>query len=502
MSHPHPPSSAALRHPPGLASLFLVEMWERFAFYGARAVLVLFLVAPVSQGGLGLSQGAGTAVYGLYGAAALLFGLFGGWIADRFTGAQRAVAIGAWLIVAGNLLVATGAYRTTAWLCFLGLLLDASGTGLLKPNATVIVSQLYPRDALHREGGFLIFYTGINVGALFGSLVIPLLAARFGWWAGFLATVAGMTCGVVQFAWTRKALAGAGSLPTSELAADGTRSRRSGILLIGCAVLLVGALVREMVLDPVRLSQGASFVLVAIAVGAFAFLMTRRDVEPYQRIRLLALLPLFLGVALYLVGYQQGGSSLSLFIDRYTDRHILGWDVPTGAFQSVIPLATIILAPLFAALWLRLGRRGVDPSPGAKFALSLLFLGTGFLVVSLAARVAVADGSATVWWIVGAFVLHTVADLCIAPIGLSAVTRLSPPHRMGLTLGLWFVATALGNNVAGLFAGQLDLSNPEALAGNFLDVFKLAVVASIAMLAISPLVTRLGNRGPGAAPKE
>jgi proton-dependent oligopeptide transporter, POT family len=472
-----------LGHPRGLATLFLTEMWERFTYYGMRAILVLFMVAAIADGGLGLDDRTANAVYGLYISATYLLSLLGGWIADRLIGQQRAVFAGGVLIVLGNAALGFGGVA----LFFLGLTVIVLGVGLLKPNISAIVAQLYPEGGSRRDAGFSIFYMGINLGAFIGSLLVPIVADGFGWGAGFALPAVGMVLGLAQFQATKHYLGSAGVSP------PGARASWWPVVVFLAIVAGVALLATSgaLALDPVAISLGANWVLVALAAGYFAYLLLFAGLDRAERSRVWAMMALFIACAMFWAGFEQAGASFNLFADRHTDRDVLGWIMPAGVLQAVNPLLIIIFAPVFAALWVNLGRRNLDPSAPAKFGLGLVFMGAGFLVMFAAAGYVVQGETVLPTWLILTYLLHTFGELCLSPVGLSSMTKLAPARFVGQVMGVWFLATAVGNNLAGQFAGEIDPDNLPAMPGEFLDLFWWGAIAGAVMLVLTPVVKRL-----------
>lgn len=474
-------------HPRGLSTLFLTEMWERFTYYGMRAILVLFMVDAVATGGFGLDDRTASAIYGLYIGGSYLFCVIGGWIADRIWGAQRAVWWGGVLILLGNCLLVPGEAR----FFFVGLLVIVLGVGLLKPNISAIVASLYPEGGSRRDAGFSIFYMGINVGAMLGSLLIPLVAARFGWSAGFALPAAGMLIGLLQFRLTRQHLGNAGA----EAAGIMTHGRGSWMpvlagmaLVVLMVVLVIIGIVR---LDPVLLNRGASGVILAFAFLYFMYLGFFAGLDAVERRRLVVMVLLFVACAMFWAGFEQAGASLNLFAERHTERELWGWVMPAGVLQAVNPVFIITFAPVFAALWVWLGQRNLDPSSPAKFGFGLLLMGAGFFVMYLASRYVIAGEQVLPTWLIMTYLLHTFGELCLSPVGLSSFTKLAPARFVGQSLGLWFMATALGGNIAGQISGGFDANNLATMPGQFLFVFWWGTLAGIVMLLLTPWSRRL-----------
>jgi len=450
-----------------------------------RSILILFAVGAVSDGGLGLGDRIASSIYGLYIAATYVFALFGGWMADRLLGAQRAVIIGGVLIMCGNALLVLGRVQYF----FVGLVVIVLGVGLLKPNISVMVAELYPEGGARRDAGFSIFYVGISVGALLGSLLVPLCAARFGWRWGFSLPVLGMMLGLGQFMLTRKWLGHRGR-------AVGKSSGLGAWLPVVLLVFLVTtitalAITGQLAIDPVRLSAAASWMIALLAVGYFAYLILFAGLRTEERRRVYVMGALFAAYATFFAGFEQGGASLNLFADRYTDRNLFGWLMPAGVLQGTTALYTILFAPAFAALWIALGRRGKDFAPSTKFAAGLGLLSSGYLVMYVASGYVVAGTKVLPTWLLLTYFLQECGDLCLSPVGLSSMTKLAPPRFVGQVMGLWFLALALGNNLAGQLSGEYDARNLHSLPELFLKIFWWSFIAAAIMLLLTPTVRRL-----------
>jgi proton-dependent oligopeptide transporter, POT family len=483
-----------LGHPAGLATLFFTEMWERLSFYGMRALLILFLVDQVAHGGLGLDDRTAAAIYGMYVGGTYLACLPGGWIGDRVLGSQRAVLIGGIVITIGHLLLG---FAPSTQMFFLGLLVIVIGTGLLKPSASALVAQIYPEGGARRDAGFTIYYVGINVGATLGPLVAGLLAVRYGWPAGFMTAAAGMAAGVLQFLWGRRLLGDAGRSPMSA-SSDAVRTGplpRAAWYWIGVAGALIALLVvllwsGRLHVQPVALQALTTQAILAIAALYFVYLLFGAGLTRIERLRVLALVVLFLASALFWAGYEQAGSSLNLFAERFTDRHWAGMAVPASWFQSLNPLFIVLFGPLLSGLWLWLARRHLEPSTPLKFIFGLVGMGLGFLVMAAAARLVAGGHMVGMGWLSVTYLLHTWAELALSPVGLSVTTKLAPPRFVSQSLGIFFVSLSLGNVLAGRIAGDFDATHLAAMPGQFMFIFWFAA-ASAALLALSlPLMRR------------
>ncbi len=482
---PAPEGKEIFGQPRGLATLFLTEMWERFSFYGARAILILFMTAALTKGGLGVTDKTASSIYGLYLAGAYLSGLAGGWIADRLVGAQRAVLAGGAFIMIGNAMLASGSTQVF----FIGLMVTMLGVGLLKPNVSAIVGRLYPEGGSRRDAGFSIFYMGINVGSAFGSLLVPWCAHYFGWHAGFALPAAGMLFGLAQFLATRRYLAGHGAARES----DARPGSWTPVVILGLlvAVLTGLALNGSLHVDANAIGIAATWVFAALAAGYFGYLLLFAGLEGDERRRVYVMLALFIGSAIFWAGYEQMGASFNLFADRYTDRTVFGVELPAGVLQGINPIFIIVFAPVLAAVWLNLGRRNRDLSPPTKFALGLLLMGGGFLVMYIASLRVLAGEKVLPVWLICTYLLHTLGELCLSPVGLSSMTKLAPVRLSGQVMGLWFVSLALGDNLAGQLSGEYDSSNLLSLPGLFLKIFWWGTIGGGVMLLFTPLLKRL-----------
>ena len=481
---PHAPGKTIFGQPRGLATLFLTEMWERFTYYGMRGVLILFMAAAVSKGGLGLDDKTASAIYGMYIGGTYLFGLLGGWIADRLLGAQRAVVVGGVFIAAGNVMLALG----SADVFFLGLLVITIGVGLLKPNASVMVAGLYPEGGARRDAGFSVFYMGINLGAFIGPLLVGWFADSFGWRWGFGVPALGMALGVAQFVWTRRYLGNAGVA-----AAGQQRGAWKAVLVMAAAIAFVALLAMTGVLklDPVAMAAGASWVMLALGVGYFAYLLFFAGLTAVERKRVLVMVALVAASVTFWAGYEQTGASMNLFADRYTDRHIFGWNMPTAWLQAVNPFFIIAFAPVFAGLWIALGKRGRDLNAAAKFGAGLILLGLGFIVMYFASQRVLAGALVSPTWLILTYLLHTFGELSLSPVGLSYMSKLAPPRFVGQVMGMWFLSMALGSNLAGQLSGQYDASHLESLPDLYLKIFWYGAIGGAVMLALTPFVRRM-----------
>lgn len=495
-------------HPRGLYTLFATEMWERFSFYGMRAILILFMTASIETGGLGFDVKVAGAVYGTYVALAYMLALPGGWVADKLLGLRRAVLIGGILIMCGQLCLT---YPDRV-LFYPGLGLIVLGTGLLKPNVSAIVGDLYADEDVRRDAGFSIFYIGINLGAFIAPLVVGWMAQGEGfkgfliragisptssWHWGFGVGAAGMLIGLLQYVMGWKHLGTAGDHPgVAPESVEGRKARRrfgAGVLLL---LVLLGAMVLaadRWMLSIVSVANAINWLYVLVVVIFFIALFRMDTWTGEERKRLYVILLLFIGSAVFWSAFEQAASTLNLFAADNTRNSIFNWTFPSSWLQSVNALAIIALAPAFAWFWVRMGKR--DPSSSAKFATGLFFVSLGFVVMVCGASAAANGVRVSPMWLVTTYILHTIGELCLCPVGLSSITRLAPDRVKGMMMGVWFLAASIGNMIAGRVAGfYASFSLPQLFGA----VAVFALVASALMFALIGPIRHMIARNPAS----
>jgi POT family proton-dependent oligopeptide transporter len=473
-----PNDRAFFGHPRGLSTLFFTEMWERFSYYGMRALLLLYMTAPVSAGGLGFDAARGGAIYGLYTSMVYLATLPGGWIADRLIGPRRAVLYGGMIIAAGHFSMALSSMA----MFYLGLFLIVIGTGLLKGNVSVIVGKLYAANDNRRDAGFSIFYMGINLGAFIAPLVCGYLGQQVNWHLGFGAAGVGMTLGVIQYVLGGGNLGDAGQSPAPGTPEQVARWRRQaqlagGVLLALVLIVGVGGYTGLVPVSATQVADAAGVMLLLIIVGFFGWMYSSSEWTADERKRLYVIGVLFLAASLFWSVFEQAGSTLNLFADRNTYNNFFGFDFPSSWFQSMNSLFLIIFAPIMAWVWVRMSAQGREPSSPMKFAWGLLLVGLGFVILIPPAQ---ASGQlASPMWLTATYFLHTIGELCLSPVGLSAMTVLAPARIGGLMMGIWFLATSVGNFIGGRVAG---LYESFALPSLFGAVGGFAIVAGVILM--------------------
>lgn len=480
-------------HPKGLSTLFFTEMWERFSYYGMRALLILFMTAAATEGGLGFSDSKAAAVYGLYTCGVYLLALPGGWFADRVIGQRSAIWYGGIIIAIGHFILAIPAQ----WTFFVGLIFIVVGTGLLKPNISTIVGELYPEKGARRDAGFSIFYMGINLGAFLGPLLCGYFAEEINWHLGFALAGIGMILGLVQYRLSGNATLGKiglePNIKSDEEKGEGGGNNMMALGLVVLTLIALTILQMQGVID-VFTAQGlaeAVFLVIGIVIlFYFLYIMFAGGLNTNEKKRIVVIFLLVLGAAVFWSGFEQAGSALNLFAERYTMRDFGSFEMPASWLQSVNSFFIITLAPLFGALWIKLAQRNLNPRTPIKFALGLIFLGLGFLVMFYGAKIVAEGTRASMFFLIFTYFLHTVGELCLSPVGLSTTTKLAPKRFVGQMMGIWFVGTALGNLVAGLVAGKFDPSQVEQMPDLFMTMVMLAVGAGLFFLATSPILKK------------
>ena len=481
-------------HPIGLTTLFFTELWERFSYYGMRALLILFMT-DATYGGLGMSAEKSGAIYGLYTFGVYALALPGGWIADRILGPRRAVLHGGILIALGHFALAVPIIE----MFYLGLFLIVLGTGLLKPNVSAIVGDLYPEKDAKRDAGFSIFYMGINIGAFLGPIVCSFLgeprdgAAWVNWHYGFGAAGIGMTLAIIQYVFVpgQKYLKGCGELKDEFAKPEMVSSAKKQFFMgVGFVILLTAAVVglSSIGILPITLvgfAQVTGIIVVIIAILYFALTIMFVCKDTVERKRVFVCAMLFVGAAMFWSGFEQAGSSMNIFARDFTDRTIGSAEITAGTLQSVNPMFIILMAPVMGALWQLLDRR--NPSIPVKFAAGLVLLGAGFLVLAWGATY-VDPGKVGMQWLVVTYFLHTVGELCLSPVGLSSVTKLAPERLVGQMMGTWFMGAALGNLVAGLVTGYIE---DMPLPNLFGTVAAIAILSGLLFLVLSPFIKKM-----------
>jgi len=491
-----------LGHPKGLVTLFLTEMWERMSYYGMRGLLVLFMTREVIEGGLNLDDGTAMAIYGIYGASVYFLCVPGGWVADKIFGAQRTVLIGAIIITLGHYILALPLLELLLPMdlllklepllektFFLGLVFVSIGTGLLKPNISTIVGQLYKPGDIRIDAGYTIFYMSINIGSMLGFLVCGYLGEKVGWHWGFGAAGVGMTFGVLQYIFSKGSLGEAGLRPTLDEGEDS--SKYFTIFSISSATLflvVISAFIGLLSINPELLNQIIVYLILIVAIFYFVYLYLFAGLNRAERGNISMLLLLFIGSVLFWAGFDQGGSSLNLFAKDYTDLFIFGWEMPATFLQVANPLMVVIFAPFFAAFWINLGKSKLDFDTPEKFALGCFLMAVGFSVMIFGVEAAIVNEKAGVKWLLLTYLFHTLGELCLSPVGLSATAKYSPKRYKGQMMGIWFLSSSLAAGLAGLLASKSFELGVESMPPLFNQIILALVIVGVVLMIANRFV--------------
>lgn len=490
-------------HPMGLMTLFFTELWERFSYYGMRALLVLYMVAKPENGGMGYDTKKAALIYGTYTSAVYLLSMPGGWAADKFLGGRLAVLIGGVIIALGHF---TLAVESEAFF-FTGLVLIVLGTGLLKPNISAMVGTLYRQGDVRRDAGFSIFYMGINIGAFVAPLTCGFLAQSDAWrgfltargmnpnsswhW-GFAAAGVGMTLGLVQYFIGRKYMKDIGDKPRAkDGSTPGTLTGFLSYLLVAGSLFAVLAALQKGYNFVAGFGSIPGYGYIALVLGIAIALIWQfflKDFPAPELKRMGAIIFFFAVSVAFWALFEQAGSSLNLFADKLTDCSIFGWKFPSSYFQSVNSMFIILLAPLFSLIWIKWGNN--QPSSPAKFAAGVFMVALGFVLAVVALSVAGASKVGPMW-LVGVYFIHTVAELCLSPVGLSTMTKLAPERLGGLVMGIWFLGPTFGNYIGGLVAGHFDESNPGSVGTLFWQVALTGIAVAVVAAVLTPFIKKL-----------
>ena len=496
-------TSGFFGHPRGLSTLFFTEIWERFSFYGMKAMLFLFIIQEVSSGhqsGLGIDETTGGAIAGLYNSGVYLLALPGGWLADRLIGQRRAVLWGGIIIAAGHFSMVA----TTVNIAFFyaGLMLIIIGTGLLKPNISTMVGDLYGTErGARRDAGFSIFYMAINIGAFAAPLACGAVRQSFGWHFAFGLAGIGMAIGVVWYLFDQHKLGTIGLEPKSSPAEQAAAKRVATFSSIGFA-LLIGALITFhasglFVLSWIGVAQFMGYFILIVVAGFLGYVGFFTGLEWVETKKVLVIGILFVATAMFWSAFEQSSTSINVFVRDFTDRMIFGYQIPTEFLQAINPLFIIALSPFFGALWIRLAARNMNPSIPLKFALGMIQLALGFFVLMFAAGLAGGaavssgfageQGQVLPTWLCLTYLLFTTGELCLSPVGLSTITKLAPEKFASQMMGIWFIAAALGNLIAGRVGGMIG-SFPHRTI--FQTVALIIGLAGVLLLVLTPIIQK------------
>lgn len=475
------PQKGFFGHPKGLFTLFFTEFWERFSYYGMRAILVFFMYYEVSQGGLGFPENTALAIMSIYGSLVYMSGIIGGWMADRILGTSRAVFYGGILIMLGHIVLAVPG---NASLFFLSMILIVLGTGLLKPNASSLVGEIYSEQDNRRDAGFSIFYMGINLGGFLSPLVVGTVGMN-NFHLGFGLAAIGMFIGLVVYMVTRsKNLGLAGTIVVNPLS---PAEKKKVFTIMGVGVVVLAALIVAAIAFGILTFD--TFIklvgILGILIPTLYFVIMYRSPKttPVERSRIIAYIPLFIASIMFWAIQEQGSTILANYADKRTQLEFAGIHISPAWFQSLNPLFIIILAPVFAWLWVKLGNR--QPTIPQKFSLGLLFAGLSFLIILLPAYFGGAASLVNPLWLVLSYFVVVLGELCLSPVGLSATTKLAPAAFSAQTMSLWFLSNAAAQAIN---AQIVKFYTPETEMLYFGVIGGAALVLSLLLYLLSPKI--------------
>lgn len=479
------PQTGFFGHPKGLFTLFFTEFWERFSYYGMRAILLFYMYYEVSEGGLGIDEQTAFAIMSIYGSLVYMSGIIGGWLADRIFGTSRAVFFGGILIMLGHIILALPGGLS---MLFVSMVFIVIGTGLLKPNVSAMVGDIYSQTDVRRDAGFSIFYMGINLGGFLSPLIVGSRTVMdYSFHLGFGFAAIGMFFGLLVFLFTKKKNLGlAGTYIANPLSPD---EKKKVYLVIAGAAVLLGIVLAVSI--PTGLLTIKSFIALVGILGFliptiyFIVMYKSSKTTDVERSRILAFIPLFLASVMFWSIQEQGSTILANFADKRTQLDIAGIHLSPAWFQSLNPLFIILLAPVFAWLWVKLGKR--QPSIPQKFSLGILFAGLSFLVILLPAQFGGEGSLVHPMWLVLSYLIVVIGELCLSPVGLSAATKLAPAAFSAQTMSLWFLSNAAAQ---GLNAQIVKFYRPETEMLYFGVIGGIAILLSIVLFLVTPWIQR------------
>ncbi|MDF2037110.1 peptide MFS transporter [Cytobacillus oceanisediminis] len=476
------PQKGFFGHPKGLFTLFFTEFWERFSYYGMRAILVFYMYYEVSKGGLGLDEPTALAIMSIYGSLVYMSGIIGGWIADRLLGTSRAVFYGGILIMLGHIALSIPGSLA---MFFVSMVLIVLGTGLLKPNVSSVVGDIYSPEDNRRDAGFSIFYMGINLGGFLAPLIVGTVGMNYNFHLGFAIAAVGMFLGLLVFVFTKKKNLGlAGTYVSNPLSAD---EKGKVYTRIGLGAVIIAILVAVGI--PTGLLTFDSFIVLVGILGIglpiiyFTVMYRSPKTTEVERSRIIAYIPLFIASVMFWAIQEQGSTILANYADKRTQLDFMGLDISPAWFQSLNPLFIIFFAPVFAWLWVKLGDR--QPSVPQKFSLGLLFAGLSFIVILLPAYLGGTDSLVSPLWLVLSYFIVVLGELCLSPVGLSATTKLAPAAFSAQTMSLWFLSNAAAQAIN---AQIVKFYTPETEMTYFGVIGAAAIVLSIILFMLSPKI--------------
>ncbi|WP_218689777.1 peptide MFS transporter [Psychrobacter sp. BF1] len=486
-------------HPKPLRPLFFTEMWERFSYYSIRPLLVLFMVASVGSGGFGFDEVTASAIYGIFAGSLYLAAVPGGWLADNWLGQERALWWGSIIIALGHLCIALSAFFGMT-LFFVGLMCIVLGSGLFKTCISVMVGALYPKGDSRRDGGFTLFYMGINIGALLAALIVGVFKEKGMWHVGFGFGGLGMLVSLLIYRFiAQKNLSRYAQAKGIEADWEKSNGHYNNIgrwvlvFLAALAAIVMLVSTGIMPFAPAVVASYMTYIIAAVVLIYFAVMFISPRLDKSDKLRLLICFILIIGSTLFWSSFEQQPTSFNLFADNYTDLNVLGFEIPSIWFQSLNPLFILILAPIASILWVKLGNRGLEPNSMTKFALGMLLAAAGFALMIFASKSILTNdgGLASPLWLVGSLFLLTLGELALSPVGLSAMTKLAPKGMQGQMMGLFFASVAMGNLVAAFFGGYVSADKIEGLPSLFTTMTIFLVVAAVILLILAKPINKM-----------
>lgn len=485
-----------LEHPKPLLSLSIIELWERFAFYGTRSLLVLFMVATIGKGGLEIDAEEASAIYGIFAGCLYLAALPGGWLTDNYLGQKRAILLGLIIISLGYISIALSIFYT--FMFFIGLIFIVIGTGLFKTSVSVTVGMLYKKDDARLDSGFTIFYMTINIGAFMAPLICGFIQANWGYYLGFGVSGLGILISLIVF--YSKTLKDLNELSEEAILQKCDRSFQKNkkiipvfiiglLFIIGFAFLIFKGVVD---FDPVSFSKKMLFIVLLCVSLYFIYLFTTH-IKERKKLTILAIF--FFSAVFFWAAFEQKPTAYNLFAQDFTERNIFNWKIPTNWFQSFNPLFVIILAPVISLIWIKLANKKIFISSIFKFGLGIFFAGIGFMFMKFASLMLISNNGLPISpiWIITSIFFLTLGELCISPIGLSVMTKIAPNAIKNQIMGFWFVAGALGNLIGGLIGGNVNIENIEKLPNIFEECMWVLLIVAFLLFIFKKPIEKITN---------
>lgn len=477
------PQKGFFGHPKGLFTLFFTEFWERFSYYGMRAILIFFMYYELHEGGLGLDRVTANSIMAIYGSLVYMSGIIGGWLADRVWGTQKAVFYGGIMIMIGHIILS---FPGGVTMLFISMFFIIIGTGLLKPNVSSVVGDLYAANDARRDAGFSIFVMGINMGAFLAPLIVGAVSDATNFHIGFAIAGIGMFIGLIIFWLTKKNLGLAGAAPANPMNSE-EKKKAIRNFTIGAIVIAIGGFIAYSTGN--LTIETFSFLITALGILlpiAFFVVMYRSPkTTEDEKSRLLAYVPLFIAAVMFWAIQEQGATILATYADTRTDLMVGDFKISPAWFQSLNPLFIIMLAPVFAWIWVKLGDKG--PSTPKKFAFSLFFAGSSFFVMIIPAVLSNGETLVSPWWLVLSFLLVVIGELLLSPVGLSATTKLAPAAFAAQTMSLWFLTSAAAQAINAQLVRVYEVVSETTYFG---VLGGIAVVLGLILLVSSPFISK------------